>query len=187
MVQHKVMVQRNQPQFLRSQLTPASLNRFIPLSQSFCRSKMPRVRNRNFDNKRLPIFDYEILRSFLEGNKVSVKHVQTIWQYLLSTPFANLYNLDKIPNLPKSIIKPIQSKFCLFTTKVVQAKTSIDNTTKLLVELYDGLQIETVIIRQGASTVRRPDGETQTTICVSSQVGCKMGVSKCNALWSVSI
>ena len=171
------MVQRNQPQFLRSQLTPASLNRFIPLSQSFCRSKMPRVRNRNFDNKRLPIFDYEILRSFLEGNKVSVKHVQTIWQYLLSTPFANLYNLDKIPNLPKSIIKPIQSKFCLFTTKVVEAKTSIDNTTKLLVELYDGLQIETVIIRQGASTVRRPDGETQTTICVSSQVGCKMGVS----------
>jgi 23S rRNA (adenine(2503)-C(2))-methyltransferase len=140
-----------------------------------------KYRNRKFPESKLPIFDYKIFSAFLKENNVNVKHLRTIWQYLLSTPFANLSNLDQIKKylIPKHIFKKIEKHFMLFTTKVVQAKTSSDNTTKLLVELYDGLQVETVIIRQGASTVNKPDGESQTTICVSSQVGCKMGCNFC--------
>ena len=143
--------------------------------------RVKKYRNRNFKNEKLPIFDYKIFSTFLEENNVNVKHIKNIWQYLLSTPFANLSNLNQIKKylIPKYIFKKIEDHFTLFTTKVVQAKTSSDNTTKLLVELYDGLQVETVIIRQGASTVNKPDGETQTTICVSSQVGCKMGCNFC--------
>ena len=42
--------------------------------------------------------------------------------------------------------------------------TSADKTTKLLLKLKDGLQIETVII---------PWDDERSTVCISSQVGCK--------------
>lgn len=68
----------------------------------------------------------------------------------------------------------------MFTSKVVSATTSKNNeVTKLLVQLQDGLQVETVVIRHGATTARRVHGEKRTTICVSSQVGCKMACSFC--------
>lgn len=45
-----------------------------------------------------------------------------------------------------------------------------DNTTKLLLTLHDGMEIETVII---------PFGTTRSTLCVSSQVGCMQGCVFC--------
>lgn len=45
--------------------------------------------------------------------------------------------------------------------------TSADGTTKMLLRLHDGLQVETVIIPV--------DG--RSTLCVSSQVGCRQGES----------
>ena len=41
-----------------------------------------------------------------------------------------------------------------------------DGTTKLLLKLSDGLEVETVII---------PWKGTRSTLCISSQVGCKQG------------
>lgn len=57
------------------------------------------------------------------------------------------------------------------TSKVVQVSESSDYvTTKLLIELQESeLQIETVILRH----------QKRTTICVSSQVGCKMKCTFC--------
>lgn len=43
---------------------------------------------------------------------------------------------------------------------------SQDKTTKLLLRLADGLEVETVII---------PWGDTRSTLCISSQVGCRQG------------
>ncbi len=43
---------------------------------------------------------------------------------------------------------------------------SRDKTTKLLLRLADGLEVETVII---------PWGDTRSTVCISSQVGCRQG------------
>jgi hypothetical protein len=45
--------------------------------------------------------------------------------------------------------------------------TSFDSTTKMLLRLQDGLQVETVIIPFGG----------RSTLCISSQVGCKQGMS----------
>lgn len=44
--------------------------------------------------------------------------------------------------------------------------SSIDGTTKLLLRLQDGLEIETVII---------PWNGGRSTLCISSQVGCRQG------------
>lgn len=48
--------------------------------------------------------------------------------------------------------------------------TSADSTTKLLLKLHDGLEIETVII---------PWKGSRSTLCVSSQVGCRQGCTFC--------
>jgi sorting nexin-8 len=89
-------------------------------------------------------------------------------------------SLRKIKNFPMRLVEPLKRQFALFTSKVVNAQTSLDkSTTKLLVELQDGLRVETVIIRHGAITSRKPDGESRTTLCVSSQVGCIMGCKFC--------
>jgi hypothetical protein len=47
--------------------------------------------------------------------------------------------------------------------------TSSDSTTKLLLKLSDGLEIEAVII---------PWNGVRSTLCISSQVGCRQGTSK---------
>ena len=62
---------------------------------------------------------------------------------------------------------------------------SEDGTTKLLVKLRDGLQVETVLIpvrkrspSDAGGTTRKPTTE-RTTLCVSSQVGCDRGCQFC--------
>jgi len=49
--------------------------------------------------------------------------------------------------------------------------TSSDGTTKLLLKLRDGLDIETVIIPW--------DDRKRSTLCISSQVGCRQGCTFC--------
>jgi len=56
------------------------------------------------------------------------------------------------------------------TSKLVHVSESTDYvTTKLLIELESGNQIEAVVLRHNK----------RTTLCVSSQVGCKMGCTFC--------
>ena len=78
---------------------------------------------------------------------------------------------------------------------MVAVTNSTDNsTTKLLIELQDGGKIEAVIIRYGQvelrnypSDLQRRDADgnleftsnARATLCVSSQVGCKMGCTFC--------
>lgn len=47
---------------------------------------------------------------------------------------------------------------------------SLDSTTKLLLRLKDGFEVETVLI---------PWKGTRTTLCISSQVGCRQGCTFC--------
>eukprot|EP01134_Creolimax_fragrantissima_P002127 CFRG2127T1 len=107
--------------------------------------------------------------------------VANIHKYLLQTPgVKDLSTLGEIVNMPKGVVAMVQEKFTLMTTRVVDSQTSGDNAvTKLVVELQDGLRVETVIIRHGAVTALNPHGEKRTTLCVSSQVGCKMGCTFC--------
>ena len=76
---------------------------------------------------------------------------------------------------------------------LVQVSTSSDGTTKLLLRLMDGFEVETVLIPFWAGSNENIDvadteseGKTsryanlgRTTVCISSQVGCKQGCSFC--------
>ena len=47
------------------------------------------------------------------------------------------------------------------------------STTKLIIELYDGMVVESVLMRY------EKKGDGRASLCVSSQVGCAMGCTFC--------
>ncbi|KNC81211.1 hypothetical protein SARC_06458 [Sphaeroforma arctica JP610] len=120
-----------------------------------------------------------------ELNELYVKQPEIlaakIHKHLLTTEgITDLTSVATIQDMPKGVSEMVVSKFTLMTTTVVEAVTSGDNAvTKLVIQLQDGLKVETVIIRHGAVTAHNPHGEKRTTLCVSSQVGCKMGCTFC--------
>jgi hypothetical protein len=77
----------------------------------------------------------------------------------------------RLPNLPRFAREGIPTRFQLMTTTIADCRTSRDgSTTKMVVELQDGHRVESVVMRHDKGRV---------TLCVSSQVGCKMGCTFC--------
>lgn len=79
--------------------------------------------------------------------------------------------------MPKAFLQLVKDgKVVKYTSKVTKQQNSQDGTIKMLVELQDGLKVESVIMRydptQGRNT-SEPDGHRQGksryTLCVSSQ------------------
>src|SRR5688500_9395360 len=66
-----------------------------------------------------------------------------------------------------------QASFVLDLPRVVRVAeedTELGPTAKLVLALHDGLECEAVVL---------PMGRERTTLCISSQVGCKMGCTFC--------
>ena len=72
-------------------------------------------------------------------------------------------------NLPKDLRTRLAEQAVISTPEVVRKDISSDGTTKLLLRLRDGRQIEAVFI---------PDTPSQT-FCISTQVGCAMKCGFC--------
>lgn len=76
----------------------------------------------------------------------------------------------EMTNLSKDLRARLTEQFVFNTLKVVRQQVSQkDGTTKFLFELHDGDTIETVIMRH----------DYGFSVCVSTQVGCKMGCKFC--------
>ena len=125
------------------------------------------------------IWDENALGSFLEASGYKASHAQRICKHLLATGADSLAALDGVPNLPDKLPALLRAEFALCTSRVQEAFTSADGTIKLLVELQDGLTVESVVIPNGATTGDAPVGNPRVTLCVSSQIGCKMGCTFC--------
>jgi len=79
-------------------------------------------------------------------------------------------NYSDMKNLPKSLLEKLEVQFPLVPLKVVQKRVDEkDQTTKYLFELEDGEVVETVLMKY----------KYGNSICISSQVGCKMGCTFC--------
>lgn len=77
---------------------------------------------------------------------------------------------DEMSNLPKNLREELKEKFPLVNCKIEKKQVSkLDNTVKYLFKLHDGDYIESVVMKY----------KYGYTICVSSQVGCKMGCAFC--------
>ncbi len=76
---------------------------------------------------------------------------------------------DEVSNLPKSLIDVVSKEYSATAVKIHKEFCSKDGTKKYLYELADGNIIEGVYMPHGYGD----------TLCVSTQVGCKMGCKFC--------
>ncbi len=77
---------------------------------------------------------------------------------------------DEMSNLPKSLRENLCNIFSISGVKIKKRlESKVDNTVKYLYELQDGECVESVVMhyRHGV------------TVCISSQVGCRMGCRFC--------
>lgn len=79
-------------------------------------------------------------------------------------------DFSQCTNLSAQFIGRLSEKFCINSLKIKKRLvSSIDNTVKYLYELSDGERLETVLMSY----------EHGNSLCISTQVGCKMGCSFC--------
>ena len=79
-------------------------------------------------------------------------------------------DFSEITVLKKDVRETLKKKFFIYRFKSVRSVEAEDGTKKYLFELNDGLFIESVLI---------PMDKNRYTICVSTQVGCRMGCKFC--------
>ncbi len=79
-------------------------------------------------------------------------------------------SFDEMSNISKDLRARLSDSFFISSCEIEQKLVSeIDGTVKYLFRLYDGEYVESVIMKY----------KYGYTICVSSQVGCKMGCTFC--------
>lgn len=77
---------------------------------------------------------------------------------------------DEMSNIPKNLREDLKEKFPILNCAIEKKQVSkIDGTVKYLFRLHDGDYVESVVMKY----------KYGYTICVSSQVGCKMGCAFC--------
>ncbi|MDR3345783.1 MAG: 23S rRNA (adenine(2503)-C(2))-methyltransferase RlmN [Campylobacteraceae bacterium] len=91
-------------------------------------------------------------------------------------------SFDEMLNLPKSMRTELETRYSLSPLRVLKEEQSSDGSKKYLFALHDGLSVETVLLPMKIEEFDE-DGQrvhhTRYTVCVSSQVGCKIGCAFC--------
>ena len=111
-------------------------------------------------------FEYDELMEFLVSIGEKKFRAQQIFLWLLK----GVTSYDEMTNISKETRKKLEDVSYVSYMKIKQKLVSkIDGTVKYLFELNDGNCIESVVMRYHHGI----------TICVSSQVGCRMGCKFC--------
>ncbi len=89
---------------------------------------------------------------------------------------------EQMSNLPKTLREELAQKFDIALPKILNMEVSKDGSKKYLLGLADGHTIESVLLPMKKEE-RDEEGnivkEAKYTVCVSSQVGCKVGCEFC--------
>lgn len=81
----------------------------------------------------------------------------------------NVISFDEMTNLSLELREKLKQNYTLGIYKIIRKQESSDGTKKYLFDILDGNAIETVLMKY----------KHGYSICVSSQVGCKMGCKFC--------
>lgn len=110
---------------------------------------------------------YEKLNSVIEELGQPTFRAKQIYTWLHKY---GVTSFDEMTNISKQLREILADKYFISTCEIEDKYTSkIDDTVKYLFRLYDGEYVESVIMKY----------KYGYTICVSSQVGCKMGCTFC--------
>ena len=89
---------------------------------------------------------------------------------------------EEMKNIPKSLKEDLQKKYIINPLSILRKEESSDGTIKYLLKLQDEKTVEAVWLKM-KDELKNDNGEViqeaKYTICVSTQVGCKVGCSFC--------
>ncbi|MEA2072496.1 MAG: 23S rRNA (adenine(2503)-C(2))-methyltransferase RlmN [Campylobacterota bacterium] len=89
---------------------------------------------------------------------------------------------DDMKNIPKALREELAQKYLVNPLSIAKKEESSDGTIKYLLELQDGKTMEAVWLKM-KDELKDESGnvyqEAKYTICVSTQVGCKVGCTFC--------
>ena len=80
-----------------------------------------------------------------------------------------VHDFDEMTNISIQLRQKLKEQFTMCNFKIIKKQESKDGTKKYLFDILDGNAIETVLMEYHHGM----------SICVSSQVGCKMGCKFC--------
>ena len=116
--------------------------------------------------KNIKDFDLEELKKeLLEIGEKSFRAEQ-IFKWLFQE---KVKNFDEMTNLSLELRENLKNKYTICNYKILKKQESKDGTKKYLFDVLDGNAIETVLMEYHHGY----------SICVSSQIGCKMGCKFC--------
>src|SRR5574344_2875953 len=123
------------------------------------------------------IYDYT-LDELKEILKPSFRAKQVYnWFY---KKYASSY--DEMKNLPKELVENLKENYPIDIMQIVKKEQSRDGSIKYLFKLRDNHTVEAVLLLKKKKKIDE-DGQIvrseKYTVCISSQVGCKVGCSFC--------
>lgn len=112
-------------------------------------------------------YTLEELEKYIEELGEKKFHAKQIFKWLHRE---KVNSIDEMTDISKSLRDKLKEKTYILRLSVLQAqKSKKDGTIKFLIELPDNCAIESVFMKYNHGN----------TICVSTQVGCKMGCKFC--------
>lgn len=112
-------------------------------------------------------FSLEELKECIVKNKESGFRAKQVFNWIYNS---FVWDFNEMKNLPKSTREKLSQEFYIGIPKIVKKLESQDkNTYKFLFEYKDGNIIESVVMKY----------KHGNSICVSTQVGCRMGCKFC--------
>lgn len=111
-------------------------------------------------------WDQSSLTDWLKEKGQPAFRAKQIWNWVFQK---RAKSFDEMTNLPKSLRDELDRAFVIYKASQSAITSSPDGTDKLLIRLFDGGEVECVLLRDGP----------RRSICVSSQVGCAMGCVFC--------
>ena len=109
---------------------------------------------------------FEDLCRYLESKDEKSFRAQQIWEWIYAK---GVWSFADMKNLSQSLRDQLARDFVLKPFAIDKKEISEDGTTKFLFDLDDHQKIETVLIPT----------DSRTTVCVSTQAGCKFGCRFC--------
>ena len=111
-------------------------------------------------------FDLKDLKVWMKENKEKDFRAKQVFNWI----YNEIWDFDKMNNIPKLTREKLKSSFYIGIPEVIQIYDSTDdNTKKFLYRYEDGSIIECVEMEYSYGN----------SICVSTQVGCRMGCKFC--------
>ena len=124
--------------------------------------------NSNSSNAQKSLFDQypQDLMVFLETRGEKKFRAKQLLNWIFEQ---RILDPDKMSNISLSLREALKESFSHALPQIVSKLDADDGATKLLLKTELGHQIETVILRY----------KNRVSLCVSSQVGCKLACSFC--------